>query len=117
MELLLKIIGVLALVLGCIFSMLGVLGMLRLPDVYTRLHATGKVSAFGAVLILVAAIFLTPLSIGKGLVLIGLILLSAPAVSHAIASSAYRIGIPPKSIGEDALHDHFPEIHSESTEE
>jgi multicomponent Na+:H+ antiporter subunit G len=116
-ELLLQIIGLLALVMGCMFSVLGVVGMLRLPDVYTRLHATGKVSAFGAVLVLVAAISLTPLSLGKGLVLIGLILLSAPAVSHAIASSAYRIGIQPKSIGEDSLHEHFPEIQGESTEE
>jgi multicomponent Na+:H+ antiporter subunit G len=33
---------------------------LRLPDVYTRLHATGKVSVFGVVMLLLAAVFWTP---------------------------------------------------------
>jgi multicomponent Na+:H+ antiporter subunit G len=108
METILEIIGMIALITGCLFSILGVLGMHRFPDVYTRLHATGKVSAFGAVLILVAAIALTPLSMGKGLVLIFLILLSAPAVSHAFASAAYRIGIQPESIVQDSLHDLLP---------
>lgn len=106
MELLLQIIGLIALVIGTLFSIIGILGMVRLPDVYTRLHATGKVSVFGAVLLLIAGISLTPLSLGKGLVLIGLLLLSAPAVSHAIASAAYRTGIPMQSKYPDALQKH-----------
>jgi multicomponent Na+:H+ antiporter subunit G len=105
METVLQIIGVIALVVGTLFSVLGILGMLRLPDVYTRLHSTGKVSVFGAVLLLVAAITLTPLSLGKGLVLIFLILLAAPAVSHAIGSAAYRSGIPMKIGQRDELKD------------
>lgn len=108
MELLLQIIGLLALVIGTLFSIIGILGMVRLPDVYTRLHATGKVSVFGAVLLLIAGISLTPLSLGKGLVLIGLLLLSAPAVSHAIASAAYRTGIPMKTAYQDELQAHLP---------
>lgn len=103
MQALLQIIGLLALLLGTLFSILGILGMIRFPDVYTRLHATGKVSVFGAVLLLIAGIALTPLSLGKGLVLIGLLLLSAPAVTHAIASAAYRTGIPMKSASQDDL--------------
>lgn len=103
MQTLLQIIGLFALLIGTFFSILGILGMIRLPDVYTRLHATGKVSVFGAVLLLIAGISLTPLSLGKGLVLIGLLLLSAPAVTHAIASAAYRNGIPMKSASRDDL--------------
>jgi len=108
MEMLPQIIGLIALLVGTLFSIIGILGMLRLPDVYTRLHATGKVSVFGAVLLLVAGISLTPLSLGKGLVLIGLLLLSAPSVSHAIASAAYRTGIPMKSNYPDELRKHLP---------
>jgi multicomponent Na+:H+ antiporter subunit G len=108
METLLQIIGLVALLVGTLFSILGILGMLRFPDVYTRLHATGKVSVFGAVLLLIAGIALTPLSLGKGLVLIGLLLLSAPAVSHAIVSAAYRTGIPMKSSYQDELRKHLP---------
>ncbi len=94
MRTLLEILGVVALVSGSIFTLLGILGMIRFPDVYTRLQATGKVSVLGAVMVLVAAIILTPLSLGKGLLLILLIILSAPVVTHAIASAAYRTGIP-----------------------
>lgn len=103
MQILLQVIGLIALVAGTLFSILGILGMLRLPDVFTRLHATGKVSAFGTVLLLVAAISLTPLSAGKGIVLIFLILLAAPAVSHAIASAAYRSGVSMKIGQRDEL--------------
>jgi len=94
MEPVLQLIALIAVVLGTLFSVLGVLGLIRLPDVYTRLHATGKVGVFGVVLLLAAAVALTPLGLGKGLILIALLLLGGPAASHAIASAAYRIGIP-----------------------
>ena len=69
MNTLLQLLALFAVIVGTIFSMLGVLGYLRLPDVYTRLHATGKVGVFGAVLLLLAAVAWTPLSLGKALVL------------------------------------------------
>jgi multicomponent Na+:H+ antiporter subunit G len=101
MDLLLQLITILAVVVGTIFSALGVLGYIRLPDVYTRLHATGKVGVFGVVMLLGAAVAWTPLGLGKGLVLIALLLIAGPVTSHALASAAYRIGIPVK----DALRD------------
>jgi multicomponent Na+:H+ antiporter subunit G len=93
-ETLLQLIALTAIVLGTIFSALGVLGYIRLPDVYTRLHATGKVGVFGVVLMLVAALAWTPLGLGKGLVLIAFLLVAGPVTSHALASAAYRISIP-----------------------
>jgi multicomponent Na+:H+ antiporter subunit G len=96
MEIVLQVIAILAVVAGTAFSVLGVLGYVRLPDVYTRLHAVGKVGVFGAVLLLLGAVAWTPLSLGKGLVLIALLLLSGPVTAHALASAAYRIGIPPR---------------------
>jgi multicomponent Na+:H+ antiporter subunit G len=85
---------VIAVVVGTVFSALGVLGYIRMPDVYTRLHATGKVGVFGVVILLVAAVLWTPLGFGKALVLILFLLIAGPATSHAMASAAYRIGIP-----------------------
>ncbi len=73
---------------------LGVLGLIRLPDVYTRLQATGKVGVFGVVLLLVAAVIWTELGIGKALLLIALLMVSGPVSTHAISSAAYRIGVP-----------------------
>jgi multicomponent Na+:H+ antiporter subunit G len=103
MDWLLQLIAILAVVVGTMFCALGVLGYIRLPDVYTRLHATGKVGVFGVVLLLVAAVAWTPLGLGKGLVLIALLLIAGPVTSHALASAAYRIGIPVKGALRDDL--------------
>jgi len=94
MENILNIVAVLFMVIGTLLSLIGVIGYIRMPDVYTRLHATGKVSVFGIVFLLIAAIILTPLSLWKGLVLIFFVLLASPSVAHSIASAAYRIGLP-----------------------
>jgi len=107
MDMLLQAIAVLAVLGGTFFSVLGVLGYVRLPDVYTRLHATGKVGVFGVVLLLVAAMAWTPLGLGKGLVLIALLLLAGPVTSHALASAAYRIRIPMKRALRDDLAQHL----------
>ena len=86
--------SIIAISVGTLFSLTGVLGYIRFPDVYTRLHASAKVSVFGVVVLMTAAIIFTPLSFGKGLVLISLLLVSGPVISHALASAAYRINIP-----------------------
>jgi multicomponent Na+:H+ antiporter subunit G len=103
MDILLQAIAALAVIGGTLFSVIGVLGYVRLPDVYTRLHAIGKVGVFGVVLLLIAAIAWTPLGPGKGLVLIALLLLAGPVTAHALASAAYRIGIPMKQATRDDL--------------
>ena len=61
METVLNITALIFMVIGTLFSIIGVIGYIRMPDVYTRLHATGKVSVFGIVFLLIAAIILTPL--------------------------------------------------------
>lgn len=94
METILQLGAITAVVVGTAFSALGVLGYIRMPDVYTRLHATGKVGVFGVVILLLAAVLWTPLGLGKGLVLILFLLMAGPATSHALASAAYRVGIP-----------------------
>jgi len=94
METILQLIAIVAVIAGTAFSAIGVLGFIRLPDVYTRLHATGKVGVFGVVLLLVAAVAWTPLGWSKGLILILFLLLAGPVTSHALSSAAYRIGIP-----------------------
>lgn len=103
MQTLLQLIAILAVVVGTAFSVLGVLGFIRMPDVYTRLHATGKVSVFGVVLLLLATVALTPLDFGKGLVLIVLLVIGGPVTSHAIGSAAHRIGLPLKRAVRDDL--------------
>jgi multicomponent Na+:H+ antiporter subunit G len=104
MESILIFIAILAVCIGTFFSLTGVLGYIRFPDVYTRLHASAKVSVFGAVFLMVATISWTPLSLGKGLVLISLLLISGPVISHALSSAAYRVKIPLEQTTRDDLN-------------
>ncbi len=97
------LIAILAILVGTIFSLIGVLGMVRLPDVYARLHATGKVGIYGAVLLLVAAAVWTPLGWGRAILLIVLLMVTGPVTAHAISSAAYRIGTPMKNPIRDDL--------------
>lgn len=103
METILQLIAIVAVIVGTAFSVTGVLGYIRLPDVYARLHATGKVGVFGVVFLLVAAVASTPLGAGKGLVLIALLLLIGPVLTQALSSAAYRLGIPMKRPYRDDL--------------
>jgi multicomponent Na+:H+ antiporter subunit G len=107
MEFILHLIALAAVILGTFFSILGVMGLIRLPDVYTRLHATGKVGLFGVVLLLIGDVIFTPLGLSKGLVLIVLLMIGGPATSHALASAAYRSGIPMRQAIRDDLRDHI----------
>lgn len=107
-NLLVKFFAILFLLIGSGFSLLGMLGVTRLPDVYTRLHATSKVSAFGAVLLLAAAILVTNLPAWKGLILIIFLLLASPVVSHAISSAAYKTGVPLAQATRDDLAEVLP---------
>jgi multicomponent Na+:H+ antiporter subunit G len=55
------------------------------------------------VLLLVAAAAWTPLGWGRALLLILLLMVAGPVTSHAIASAAYRVGIPMKQAIRDDL--------------
>jgi multicomponent Na+:H+ antiporter subunit G len=99
----LQLIALLAVIAGTFFSIVGVLGLIRMPDVYTRLHATGKVGVFGVVFLLVAAAIWTPLGWGKAILLIVLLMISGPVSTHAVSSAAYRIGVPMKKPVRDDL--------------
>ncbi len=103
MDTFLALLAIIAVISGTFFSVVGMLGYLRLPDVYTRLHAAGKVGVFGVVLLLVATAAWTPLGWSRAILLILLLMIAAPVSSHAIASAAYRVGIPLKQAVRDNL--------------
>lgn len=109
METIGQFIAVAAVLLGTFFSVVGIIGLIRLPDVYTRLHATGKVGVYGVVLLLVAAVTYTPLAWSKALVLILLLMIAGPVTAHAISSAAYRLGIPMR----EAIRDDLPSAGEE----
>ncbi|MDO9535066.1 MAG: monovalent cation/H(+) antiporter subunit G [Bacillota bacterium] len=80
---------------GVFFFAVGVIGLLRLPDVYTRLHATTKCDTLGAGLVLLGLVLQGDLFIaGKLLLIIILLWIANPTAAHVIAKAAYTTGIP-----------------------
>lgn len=84
-------------VAGCFFFLAGTLGLLRLPDVFTRLHAITKADNVGLVLIVVAAMLQVDSWATRfklGLIWI-LILITGATVSHLIGRGALNAGQQP----------------------
>ena len=90
-------IAYLFIILGLVFIFFGTLGIIRFPDIYTRLQTSSKCDAAGAVALLVGLMIregLDSLSLRILLILVFL-LLTNPVASHAIARSAAIRGIKP----------------------
>ncbi len=86
---------VLLLIAGSLFFMAGTLGLLRFPDVYTRLHALTKADNVGLGLI-VAGLALQVESwavVGKLLLIWLLVLLAGASVAHLVATAARQRGV------------------------
>lgn len=79
-------------VLGCFFYLAGTVGLLRLPDVFTRLHALTKADNLGLGLIVLGAIVqIGDWMINLKLVLIwGLVMIASATVAHLIARRALQ---------------------------
>jgi multicomponent Na+:H+ antiporter subunit G len=84
-------------VAGGTFAFLAAVGMLRLPDLYMRLHAASKAGAVGAGLILLglAVASLDTAVALRAILGIAFLLLTTPVSAHLLARSAYRTGIEP----------------------
>lgn len=89
---------------GGLTCLTGALGMLRMPDFYTRLHAAGLVETVGAGGILGGLLLQAGWSLVtvKLAVLALLILLTNPTASHALARAALGHGLAPQLAPEEA---------------
>lgn len=92
MNAVLDLLGAVLLLLGSVFCLAAAVGVVRFPDVLTRLHAATKPQVFGLVLIL-TGVALT-LRTGHVAILaaftVGLQILTAPVSGHMLARTAYR---------------------------
>jgi len=89
--------------LGAFFGLVASVGIVRLPDVYTRAHAVSKTDTLGAVLAIgAAAIALDAgLSTIKAVFLLVFLFLTNPTAAHAIARAAQDQGIEPWTLEEE----------------
>jgi len=81
---------------GGAFCLLGAIGVLRLPDCYSRMHAASKAGALGAVLVLAG---LAAASSGaaamEALFALMAVLVTAPLAAHAVSRAAYMADVKP----------------------
>jgi len=88
-------LGDVGVVVGLLGITLGVYGLYRMPDVYTRLHAASKAAYLGLVVLLLALVATKDDEIiAKSAVIGAFLVLTAPVGSHALARAAHRRGEP-----------------------
>lgn len=100
--------------IGLFFNLLAGVGLLRFPDVYTRLHAGTKCTTFGSIFLIGSVVLIglnlwwgsdtngSVLAIHSTVALIA-ILLTNPVGAHAIARAAHRSGVQPAKAVIDEL--------------
>ena len=82
-------------IVGSAFAFLAALGIVRMPDVFTRMQASTKASTLGlGCLLLGSAMQLSDLASTIRLISIGaFIFLTTPVSAHVIARASYRVGL------------------------
>jgi multicomponent Na+:H+ antiporter subunit G len=89
------ILGSAIALLGSVFMVIGALGVVRMPDVFTRLHAASVSDTFGVGLILIGLILvggLTLVSVKLAFLLL-FVFLTGPVATHAVARAALDAGV------------------------
>jgi len=101
-----ELIGTLLILAGAVFHLSAGLGILRMPDAYSRMRAGTKASTLGNTLVVGGIAFFHPDWTLKLLLVIYFVLMTNPIASHALARAAYRIRVPMTSqTAVDALRD------------
>lgn len=82
--------------LGAIFGLLAAVGIVRMPDLYTRMQSATKAGTLGvACVVLAAAVHFGTSEVAVKVAMITLFLFAtAPIASHLVALAAYRAGVP-----------------------
>lgn len=100
MALALEVLSWVSIAGGLFFMVVGTIGILRMPDVFTRLHAAGMTDTMGAGLLILGMC----IQAGLGLVLVRLVivylflLFTSPIATHALARAALAGGVQPYEV-------------------
>lgn len=88
---------------GVFFTFVSVLGVLRLPDVYSRAHTASQTDTLGAGLVVMAVVLAYGIETEtiKALLLLVFIFVTNPTAAHAITRAAYEDGLEPWTEGDE----------------
>lgn len=103
MDMLITILSGLSIAIGVIALLIGSLGLIRLPDVFCRIHAVGMIDTAGASFIILGMVIHQGFSlVSVKLLLIGVFLFfTSPIATHAVAQVAHKMGVKP--VGRDLI--------------
>ena len=92
-----NIICIVLVVVGILFMLMGSVGILRLPDFYSRSHATSKSDTLGILFVIAGLVVYEGLTLSslKLSLIVLFIALANPIGTHALARSALRRGLKP----------------------
>ena len=109
-----ELIGSVVILIGAFFLFSAGLGLLRMPDTYTRIQAGTKASTLGNILVLAGLGIYHPDWALKLLIVAYFILMTNPLSSHALSRAAYAIRTPmtPSTMC-DALRDEASRVEKE----
>ena len=81
-------------IVGAGFALVATLGVIRLPDIYSRMHAASKAGTVGsgAMLIALAVFAEDPATALRALAAVAFVMLTAPVSAHLLAKAAYAAG-------------------------
>ena len=98
MAVLVDILSWIFLVAGGAFCVIGMVGLIRMPGIFTRLHAVSVTETLGAGFIVIGLILQAGFTLvsAKLIIIMGLILLTSPVATHALAQAALHAGVRPK---------------------
>ena len=91
-----EIISGIVILLGAFFILISAIGLIRMPDIFTRMSATTKASTMGVGLILLGtALFWQDVGIfARVIIIITFLFLTAPVAAHIIGRAAYNNKVP-----------------------
>ncbi len=97
MALVADVLSWISIVGGLFFIVVGSVGLLRMPDVFTRLHAAGMTDTMGAGLILLGLCFQGGFTLvtARLLMVLGFLLFTSPIGTYALARAALKGGVEP----------------------
>ena len=92
-----QIVSGVFLILGSFFSVVGGIGIVRLPEFFSRLHGGGITDTLGAALIVIGLLFQAGFTLVaiKLLMILFFLLITSPTSCHALAKSAMSQGLKP----------------------
>lgn len=95
---LIDLVSWLFLLAGCAFSIVGGVGIVRMPDFYSRLHGGGITDTLGAALLVIGLMLQSGLSLAtvKLFMILFFLLVTSPSSCHALANSAINNNLKPE---------------------